>query len=95
MAPFENDCFSSPEGRSFVCQIPMPFHKEAKIQIINESEEDNSIFYEIDCTIGDEHDENTLYFHSYWRRENYTTLRKDMTILPKVKGKGRFIGCNL
>src|SRR5690606_4329472 len=29
------------------------------------------------------------------RRENMTKLRQDMTILPKVEGRGRFLGCNL
>ena len=36
-----------------------------------------------------------LYFHAYWRRENMTKLRQDMTIRPQVRGKGRFLGCNL
>jgi len=95
LSKFENACFSSPEGRSFNCFIPMPFRKSAKILLVNESDEDNYIFYEINCTTGDNHDKNMLYFHSYWRRENYTKLRQDMTILPKVKGKGRFLGCHI
>jgi hypothetical protein len=36
-----------------------------------------------------------LYFHSYWRRENPTVVRRDMVILPEIKGKGKFLGCNL
>lgn len=95
MAAFENECFSSPEGRSFNCFIPMPFRKNARVLLINESPRDNGIYYEINATLGDVHDANSLYFHSYWRRENYTTLRKDMAILPQVHGKGRFLGCNL
>ncbi len=95
MTAFENACFSSPEGRSFNCVVPMPFKKSAKILLINESGQDNGIYYEVDATLGDKHDANALYFHSYWRRENPTTLRQDMTILPHVIGKGRFLGCNL
>jgi len=95
MAAFENACFSSPEGRSFNCFVPMPFRKSARILLINESDQDNGVYYEVDCTLGDRHDENTLYFHAYWRRENYTTLRQDMTILPRVEGRGRFLGCHL
>lgn len=95
MVTFENACFSSPEGRSFNCVIPMPFKKNAKIQMVNESGKEIIVFFDIDCTIGDKHDDDMLYFHSFWRRENPTTTRKDMTILPKVKGKGRFLGCNL
>jgi len=92
---FENAFFSSPEGRSFNCIIPMPFREGAKIQAINETDKDITFFYEVDCTIGDPHDDNILYFHSYWHRENMSTVRRDMTILPKMEGIGRFLGCNL
>ncbi|MDO8683729.1 MAG: DUF2961 domain-containing protein [Armatimonadota bacterium] len=95
MATFENACFSSPEGRSFNCVIPMPFRKGAKIRMVNESPKGIGFYYEVDVTQGDQHDKNMLYFHSYWRRENYTKVRQDMTILPKVNGRGRFLGCNL
>jgi hypothetical protein len=95
MVTFQNACFSSPEGRSFNCVIPMPFRKSARIVLVNESGEDNGIYYDIAATLGDKHDDSMLYFHSFWRRENYTTVRQDMTILPKVEGRGRFLGCNL
>lgn len=95
MVAFHNACFSSPEGRSFNCIVPMPFRKGARIVLTNESGKDNGAYYEVDCTRGDEHDEKTLYFHSYWRRENYTELRRDMIILPRVEGRGRFLGCNI
>ncbi|HQA00681.1 MAG TPA: DUF2961 domain-containing protein [Phycisphaerae bacterium] len=95
MATFENDCFASPEGRSFNCFVAMPFKKSAKIVLINESPKDNGIYYDIAVTHGDQHGDDMLYFHSFWRRENMTKLRQDMTILPKVEGRGRFLGCNL
>jgi hypothetical protein len=95
MVTFENACFSSPEGRSFNCVVPMPFRKSARIVLVNESGSNNGIYYEVDATRGDQHSASALYFHSYWRRENMTTLRRDMTILPHVEGRGRFLGCNL
>ena len=95
MAAFENACFSSPEGRSFNCYVPMPFRSAARIVLVNESDQDNGVYYEVDCTLGDRHDANALYFHAYWRRENYTTPRRDMTILPRVEGRGRFLGAHL
>jgi hypothetical protein len=95
MVTFENACFYSPEGRSFNCLVAMPFHHSAKIVLVNESGQNNGIYYEVDATLGDQHDDNMLYFHSYWRRENPTALRQDMTILPHIAGKGRFLGCNL
>jgi hypothetical protein len=73
----------------------MPFRKSAKILLINDSRQDNGCYYEVDATLGDVHDKNILYFHAYWRRENPTVIRRDYTILPMVKGKGRFIGCNI
>lgn len=95
MTAFENACFASPEGRSFNSFVPMPFRKHAKIVLINETDEDNGIYYEVDATLGDTHPDNTLYFHTFWRRENMTEVRRDMTILPKVEGEGRFLGCHL
>ena len=92
---FENAIFSSPEGKSVNCIIQMPFKKSAKIILVNDSHQDNVCYYEVDATLGDIHDNNMLYFHAYWRRENPTVLRRDYTILPKVEGKGRFIGCNI
>jgi hypothetical protein len=73
----------------------MPFKKSAKIVVINESGKDNGIYYDVAATLGDPHGDDMLYFHSYWRRENMTALRQDMTILPSVQGRGRFLGCNL
>lgn len=95
MVSFENALFSSPEGRSFNCIVPMPFRKEAKILLINESGEDNGVYYEVDVTLGDKHDKRMLYFHAHWRRENPTVLRRDYTILPRIEGIGRFLGCNI
>ncbi len=91
-ATFENACFASPEGRSCVCMIPMPFRTAAKIVLVNESPAADAIFYEIDCTLGDEIASDTMYFHAHFVRENMTTLRRDFTILPKIQGCGRFLG---
>jgi len=95
MTSFENIFFSSPEGRSFNCYIPMPFKKAAKILLINESDETNAVYYDVDCTIGNKHNDNMLYFHSSWRRNPYMKMRKDFHILPEVNGKGKFLGCHL
>lgn len=91
---FESGLFASPEGRSLVCFIPMPFRRGALIRLVNETNEPNCIYYEIDATLGDDNTDN-LYFHAYWRRENPTRLRRDFTILPNVKGRGRFIGTSI
>lgn len=94
--PFESALFSDPEGRSFNCNIPMPFRKGAKVIIKNETDTKiHSLFFDINYTLKNEIEEDALYFHAYWRRENPTTLGKDFEILPSVHGKGRFLGTNI
>jgi hypothetical protein len=96
MSAFENALFSSPEGRSFNCYIPMPFKKSMKIIVRNDTQKDVAMFfYDIDYTLGDRVDENTLYFHAFFNHQKSTVLRNDYQILPKVFGTGRYIGANL
>lgn len=89
---FKNEFFSDPEGRSFNCTIPMPFRKAARILLINETEKAIRVFYDINYTLGDSLDDQTCYLHAWWNRENRTKPGRDFEILPKVKGKGRFLG---
>jgi Protein of unknown function (DUF2961) len=94
--PFESVFFSDPEGKSFNCVIPMPFKTGMKIVMVNESKDDlGELFYDVDYTLGDKHPANMLYFHAHWRRENPTVIQKDYEILPKLAGKGRFLGTNI
>jgi hypothetical protein len=96
MAIFENCFFSSPQGRSMNTIIPMPFRKSAKVILVNESDRIlRNIFYDIDFTRIQTWDARMLYFHCYWNHENPTTLGRDYTILPEIKGKGRFLGVNV
>lgn len=96
MIAYENALFSTAEGRSFNCFIPMPFRKSARIVVTNESETDlPHLFYDVDLLLGVEHSPETLYFHAGWRREHPNALGEEFTILPKVSGAGRFLGCNI
>jgi len=93
---FENALFASPEGRSFVCYIPMPFRKAAKICITNESKlRLNYIFFDVDYSLTRQWNEDNLYFHAYWHRDSATQPGKDFEILPNVTGRGRFLGTNV
>lgn len=92
---FESAIFSNPEGRSFNVIAPMPFRKHAKITIENQSPESTELFYDINYTTGDVLPEELAYFHAQYRRENPTTPKKDFQILPLIRGKGRFLGCNV
>ena len=93
---YESALFSSPEARSFTCIVPMPFRTGARITVTNDSDVPLShIFYDIDFTQGEKHPSDMLYFHAHWRRERWTTFKEDFEILPKIKGEGRFLGCNI
>ncbi len=96
MAKYESALFASPEGRSFNCFIPMPFRSGMKIVATNESGIDLPMFfYDVNYTLGDPHGDDALYFHAHYRRENPTQLQQDYHILPKVEGKGRYLGVNI
>jgi hypothetical protein len=92
----ENALFSSPEGKSFNCIIPMPFRTAARIDLTNESDNAVRLYtYEINVLHTPRHEEEVLYFHTSWRRERWTELGRDFEILPKVTGKGRFLGAHI
>lgn len=94
--PFENELFADPEGRSFLCFIPMPFAKGAKITVSNDADKAlKAIFYDVNITNENHATDELLYFHAYWSRELNTNLGVDFQILPPVQGKGRFLGTNL
>lgn len=93
---FESSLFSSPEGRSLNCFIPMPFKKRARVIVENQSPKDcEALAFDLDYTIGDKLPEPLCYFHARYRRENPTTPTRDFEILPKVIGMGRYLGANI
>jgi hypothetical protein len=96
MAAFQSALFSSPEGKSFTCYVPMPFRSGMKLVVTNETDTHlRALYYDVNFTLGDKHGADVLYFHAHFRRENPTKLQRDYELLPKVKGNGRFLGANL
>ncbi|NJO87544.1 MAG: DUF2961 domain-containing protein [Chloroflexia bacterium] len=96
MAVFENDLFSSPEGRSFNCFVPMPFKKAMKINLRNSTSKDfEMIFYDVDFTVGDRLGKDAMYLYAFYNHQPITKLREDYELMPKVSGKGRFFGVNV
>ena len=87
--------FSPPQrGRSFCCFIPMPFRKSCKITLTNNSGEYiNCLFYDVDISIEPVGDD--MYFFTSFRDIEENELEKEVEILPEIKGKGRFLGCNI
>ncbi|HLK30824.1 MAG TPA: glycoside hydrolase family 172 protein [Puia sp.] len=93
---YQSALFSTAEGKSFNCFVPMPFRKKAKVVLINEStNEPAKLFYDIDFVLTKNLPEQSLYFHAIWRRQKTKMLGDDIEILPKIKGKGRFIGMSV
>ena len=95
-ARFESALFASAEGKSYNAFVPMPFRKKARVTIENQSPKDCPRFTcDFDCTVGDALPAELLYFHARYRRENPTTPKKDFEILPRITGKGRYLGANI
>ena len=88
---FQSAFFSSGEGRSFNCYIPMPFRTAAKVLLVNEGKEPAKLFYDVDFIL-QKLSPDALYFHAYWSRQMTSKLGDDFLVLPNVTGKGRFLG---
>jgi hypothetical protein len=96
MVPMETALLASPEGRSFVSYVPMPFRQGARIVVANDSGKPvNLIFYDIDYRALRSQPKDALYFHAWWSRERATRLGRDFRILPRVRGRGRFLGASV
>lgn len=92
----ETALFASPEGRSFVSYVPMPFRKGARIAVTNESAKQvNLIFYDVNYRALPRQPEDALYFHAWWSRDRATKLGRDFRILPRIQGRGRFLGASV
>jgi len=96
VAKFQNALFSNPEGRSFSTYIPMPFKTGMKITVTNETDVPiKHFYYDIDFTVGDQIDDDMMYFHAFFNRQNLTEQTNDFELLPLVEGRGRFLGTNI
>ena len=96
LTAFENEWFSSPEGRSVNMCIPMPFAASAKITVTNESDADQpNLFYDVNLTALDRPQPDAPYFHCHWRRVRETVLGEDFELLPRVQGRGRLLGTSV
>ncbi|MFI5385853.1 MAG: glycoside hydrolase family 172 protein [Fimbriimonadales bacterium] len=93
--PFQNALFADPRSTSFNCYIPMPFRTGARLVVTNESKVRELMFYDVDMTREAKQPADAAYFHAFWRREPMSALGKPYEVLPRVKGKGRFLGDNI
>jgi len=96
MKPLDTALLTSPEGRSFVSYIPMPFRTGARVEIRNESSKPLSlIFYDVDFRRLSAQAPDALYFHAYWHRDRATVPGRAFQILPAITGRGRYLGASI
>lgn len=81
-------------GRGCNSYFQMPFLKHCKITVENRSKNNLHLYYAI-SGYKDELPENIAYFHAAYRQEHPVTKGRSYTVLDKIKGKGKFIGCTL
>ncbi|MDR3688877.1 MAG: DUF2961 domain-containing protein [Fimbriimonas sp.] len=91
--PIHSSLLLNPRGRSFNAYFQMPFRKGARIEVINEHPDKTAqYFFDIDYLATDELPESALYFHAHWTRQRESKIGDDFVFLPRVHGKGRFVG---
>lgn len=96
VVPMENALTSSPEGRSFVSYIPMPFRRRARVVVTNESPREVPLFfYDLNFRALASLPRDALYFHAWWSRDRATGLGEAFAVLPRVAGRGRFLGTSV
>jgi len=78
-------------GSALNCYWDMPFRSRALFTLENRSEEEMTIYYQIDyclCAIP----EDTMYFHAQFRRTNPLPYKSVYTIVEGIKGRGHYVG---
>ena len=78
-------------GSAFNCYWPMPFAKRCRITLENIGDEEMTLYYQINYSLG-EISPKAGYFHAQFRRVNPLPYKTDYTILDGVQGKGRYVG---
>ena len=63
---------SPKEGKSFNCWFPMPYDEGARVEILNECDNDARFYYYIDYDEYKSLKDDALRFHASWNRENPT-----------------------
>jgi len=91
---------SSGRLTAFNSFFPMPFNKNARIEIINESDHDLTLYYHIDYAVYEEDlPEGVLRFHAKWRREitkaqetNVNLTGEKNYLILYAEGMGHYVG---
>ena len=93
------------DGRGFNCWFPMPFHRDARIEVTNEGERRLVLYFYIDYETYEQPLENAALFHAQWRRESPTEgwgddsrrfeddpeYRNEVWSTPNLTGDGNYV----
>ncbi len=93
--PATRSLFVGTAGNSSYCYFPMPFDKSAKIELLSERAEADSVELRaevITAPVPRQRDEGR--FCAVWRRENPTTKGRPFTFVD-CEGRGHVVGCFL
>ncbi len=79
----------------YVSRFPMPFRKNARLVLTNSSPHTvEQIFFGITYYSGTELPEDSLYFHTHWKR-SCPTEEGTPHVLLEAEGSGQYAGCHL
>lgn len=91
----ENHFFNSTNNQLlFDTNIPMPFRQNARFELINNSNKEVELFYGIDIEFK-VIDKEAMYLHAYWQYFDDLSPDKQFSLLPELKGKGRYLGTHI
>ncbi len=78
-------------GSAFNSYWEMPFRKSFKVTIENISDDQFTIYYQINYALT-EVPEDAAYFHAQFRRVNPLPFKTDYTIVDGIQGWGHYVG---
>ena len=80
----------------YYCYFPMPFAKNARIEVVNDTREEiYAFYYHINYyQMNQSLPENMPYFHAQWKRDPRTDDKDNNYVALQAKGKGYFVGVN-
>lgn len=90
-APLNSLAVAVNPGSAFNCYWPMPFRKKCKITVENLSDNDMTLFYQVDYILT-EVPADAAYFHAQFRRVERLPYKQDYVLVDNIKGKGHFVG---
>ena len=78
-------------GSAFNCYWEMPFRKRCRITLTNLSDEEMTLYYQVNYTLTAVPDD-CAYFHAQFRRVNPLPAGEVHTLLDGVRGHGQYVG---